>query len=164
MESITYIEDPDFIELIRDTSSLQSFHSTPSPTTLPAFNPWICRIFLKYLVISYTSLWIVCIIVETLIVGFAMRNTEMNITLKFLIMIKIGIFVMELLLLSVNISLIGHYIGFSAPVGQSCLYCPPMKIMAHLTIFNWIIFRLLFNIRTRVLLESALTVLAIHVV
>ncbi|CAG2108695.1 unnamed protein product [Medioppia subpectinata] len=120
---------------------------TPTNTTdAPAVKSWhSCLAFTKYFIISFILLWIVCIIVETLIVGFAISGTEMNTAIECLIKIKIGLFVLEVLLLIVNISLIGDYIGFSAPDGQSsCLKVPTMKTVVDLTIFNWIILATIF--------------------
>ncbi|CAG2114687.1 unnamed protein product [Medioppia subpectinata] len=128
------------------TTAASTTVTTTFTTSAPVVNSWAsCLAFTKYFIISFILLWIVCIIVETLIVGFAISGTEMNTAIECLIKIKIGLFVLEVLLLIVNISLIGDYIGFSAPDGKSsCLSVPTMKTVVDLTIFNWIILATIF--------------------
>ncbi|CAG2165555.1 unnamed protein product [Oppiella nova] len=113
-------------------------HPFPTPPVTPDTD--YCLSFGKYFLMSYLFVWIVCILVETLIIGYTLSGNEINSVLELLIQIKIGSFVVEVLLLITNTALIGDYIGFTQTDENLCMNLIIMKAVVDITIFNWIIF------------------------
>ncbi|CAG2165553.1 unnamed protein product [Oppiella nova] len=112
--------------------------STPTPSKevpLLAYCGWIGMCLME----SYILVWIVGIVFEALIIGYTMSRIQMNSLLEFVVKVKIGLSVFEILTLIMNTAFIGKYIGFKKSPGNQCMQLYTIKTVVDITVFNWIV-------------------------
>ncbi|XP_054157060.1 uncharacterized protein LOC128955418 [Oppia nitens] len=144
--STTVTDSP--ISILADNSSVDSSHkqsanSTSTPTPLPP-KPTIdekgyyCLFKSRWLIASYLIVWLVSLLIETLVIGFSLSGVDsVDLFLKFLLKIKLGLLAIELLVLLINTIMIGLEMGYIASLDNRCPTVLIGKAIADVTIFSW---------------------------